>query len=47
METSIKNKKKDNKINTEENIKKALKKVKEEEQKEPIWEKYKDDFESL
>lgn len=34
-------------INTEENIQKALKKVKQEKNKENIWEKYKDDFENL
>lgn len=34
-------------ISSEDNIKKAIEKVHEEEKNEPAWEKYKDDFESL
>lgn len=40
-------KKEKKEINTEENIKKVLRAVKKEQEKESVWEKYKDDFESL
>lgn len=45
-QANAKNPNKD-KIGSEENVKRAIEKVHEEEDKEPAWEKYKDDFENL